>query len=71
MHTCMLSFDFPSGRTFSSRNNWPLGQNIPGNVYPGHLFLRTDFLTTSIRDFCDVKTRDSFQFCFVVEKIYL
>ena len=45
MHTCMLSFNFPSSRTFNSRNNWPLGQNIPGNVYPGHLFLRTDFPT--------------------------
>ena len=34
MHTCMLSFNFPPGRTFNSRNNWPLGQNIPGKSVP-------------------------------------
>ena len=35
---------FLSSRRLYPRNNCPVGQNILGNVFSGHLFLQTDFL---------------------------
>ena len=48
IHLTRVGQAFLSGRTFHPWNNCPVGQNILGNMFPGHLFLRTDFSTTPV-----------------------